>query len=140
MSDTLVFPESIVQALEKKNWVQLAHCKSDWPEPELAAPLCLEVLSELSKRDKILFFRALPAELQVEVISSLEGPHADELLVQLTDDEASQLFEEMSDDDRAYLLDELPGKLTHRLMRLLRPEDQKRPKSCSVILRTAWGA
>ncbi len=128
MSDTLGFPASIVQALEEKNWVHLAQCKSDWPEPELAAPLCLETISELSKKDRILFFRALPAELQVEVIASMEGPQADELLVQLTDEEASQLFEEMSDDDRAYLLDELPGRLTHRLMRLLRPEDQKRAK------------
>lgn len=128
MVEVADFSQLIIAAIEDRDWVRLAHLKQEWPEAELATPFCLETLAELPVKDKILFFRALPAELQVELMASLEGPDADELLMKLTDEEASTIFEELSDDDRAYLLSELPGKLTHRLMRLLRPEDRDRAK------------
>jgi len=125
MLDELVLPQQISQSIENHDWLSLAHLKKEWPDAEIAAPYCLKILAELTKKDKILFFRALPEDLQVMLVSSMEGQEADELLVQLTDAEAREILQELSVDDRTYLLAELPGKLTHRLMRLLTPEDQR---------------
>lgn len=128
MPSVEILPEVLRRCLEDHDWVGLARLKAEWPDPEIAAPIGLDTLAELPKKDRILFFRALPEELQVAVVSSMEGPDADELLVQLTDAEAQEILEDLSDDDRASLLAELPGRLTHRLLRLLNPEDLARAK------------
>jgi len=125
MADALVLEADLEAAIQNHEWVKLAQLKNSWPEPLLAAPYCVDILQELDKKDRILFFRALPAELQVELIANLEAEDADQLLIQLTDGEARQIMEELEPDDRATLLDELPGPLALRLLSLLDPTEAK---------------
>ncbi len=125
MAETLAIDEAIQTAIQNHEWLRLAQLKNDWPEPLLAAPSCAEIITELDKKDQLLFFRALPADLQVELIAYLEPQQADSLLIQLNDAEARAVLEELEPDDRAALLDELPGPLALRLLSLLDPAEAK---------------
>lgn len=125
MADILTLPETLQRSIESHEWVQLAQLRNEWPEPLLAAPACAQIIEELEKRDRLLFFRALPAQLQVELIAYLDPEDADSLLIQLNDAEARSILEELEPDDRAALLDELPGPLALRLLSILDPEEAK---------------
>lgn len=125
MADALLLSDTLQVALDAREWVRVAQLKDEWPEPLLAAPACADILAELDKRDRLLFFRALPAELQVELIAYLGPERADSLLLELNDAEARQILEELEPDDRAVLLAELPGPLALRLLSLLDPAEAR---------------
>ncbi len=109
--------------IEARRWAELRRVA--WPEADTIAPDLAELLAELDKADRMLFFRALPRPLASEVFAHLEAdPDArDALLTALTDQEMRGLLATLSPDDRASLLDELPGQVTQRLLNFLNPTD-----------------
>lgn len=116
-------PEELANLIAAKDWRQLARMRSEWPDPEIMAPDVVQLLGHFEKIDRVLFFRALPKELSIEVFASLEGEDQEELLHDLTDTETRRILAEMSPDDRTALLEELSGPIVQRLLNLLSPED-----------------
>jgi magnesium transporter len=121
-------PDTLARLILDKRWKELASYKN-WPDADTVAPELVDVLMELEKTDRVLFFRALPRDIATEVFASLEGETRDRLLQQFTDQETRQLLDNMSPDDRTDFLGELPGEVTQRLMNLLSAEDLKEAKS-----------
>lgn len=111
--------------IDARRWTELASKRVAWPDPDTIAPDLADLLVELGKTDRMLFFRALPRPLASEVFAHLEDdPDArDALLTALTDQEMRHLLATLSPDDRASLLDELPGQVTQRLLNFLNPTD-----------------
>ncbi len=116
-------PDEIEGLIASGSWAALAAADIDWPDAETVAPELVDLLLELPRNDRVLFFRALPREVAVEVFSELHGKSRDELLVALTDGETRDLLAAMTPDDRTHLLGELPGQATQRLLNLLSAED-----------------
>ncbi len=129
MEELGILDAELFQLIEEENWPLLAQKKEFWPDAELSAPICLDIITDLPKKSRILFFRALPSEVQVELVAHLDREAADRLLVQMTDAEAREILEELSPDDRVYLLQELPGQLTQRLMTLLPLAEQREART-----------
>jgi magnesium transporter len=115
----LVRPE-ILELIEAREWELLREAVSDWPAPELA-----DLVLHLRKKDRVLFFRALPRRRAAEVFSHLSLDQQDDLLHDLTDDETRLVLENLPPDDRVHLMEELPGQATQRLLNLLGTEDLK---------------
>lgn len=113
------------QLIEERRWRELSSKKFNWPEPGTIAPDLVDLLLDLDKADRVLFFRSLPRELEAEVFSYLESDTRDALLLELTDQETRRILANLSPDDRTDLLEELPGQVTQRLLNLLSPEDLK---------------
>ncbi len=120
-----VLPDEIRELIEHHNWQQLARVRVDWPDYDIVAPEVADFMRELDKRDRVLFFRALPRDLAVEVFAYLDSDMTDTLLYELTDAETRHLLAELDPDDRTALLEELPGQVTQRLLNMLSPEDLK---------------
>lgn len=120
-----VLPDEIREHIESHNWQQLARVRVDWPDFDIVAPEVADFMRELDKRDRVLFFRALPRDLAVEVFAYLDSDMTDTLLYELTDAETRHLLAELDPDDRTALLEELPGQVTQRLLSMLSPEDLK---------------
>lgn len=120
-----VLPDQIRELIELNNWQQLARTRVGWPDYDIVAPEVADFMRELDKRDRVLFFRALPRDLAVEVFAYLDSDMTDTLLVELTDAETRHLLAELDPDDRTALLEELPGQVTQRLLNMLSPEDLK---------------
>ena len=118
-----LLPPHLLQLIEDKNWKQLARHRDSWPDVEIMAPDLVAHLGELDKADRVLFFRALPRDLSVEVFASLETDDQESLLQDLTDPETRNILAELSPDDRTALLGELSGPITQQLLNHLSPED-----------------
>ncbi len=116
-------PIEIRSLIAEKRWKALAAPDLEWPDVRLVAPELVEIMLNLEKKDRVMFFRALPKEVATEVFSHLEGQTRDTLLLELTDRETRHLLAELSPDDRTTLLGELPGHLTQRLLNLLSADD-----------------
>ena len=120
-----IVPDELRELIEHHEWRRLARMRDRWPDYEIVAPEIPEFMDDLEKTDRVLFYRALPRDLAVEVFSYLDGDLTDALLRELTDSETRHLLAEMEPDDRTELLEELPGRVTQRLMNMLSPEDLK---------------
>lgn len=118
-----VLPDEIRQHIENHNWQLLARIRAGWPDYDIVAPEVADFMPELTKTDRVLFFRALPRELAVEVFAYLDGDMTETLLHELTDAETRHILAELDPDDRTELLGELPGQVTQRLLNMLSPED-----------------
>ena len=116
-------PDEIERLIVSRRWAALAAADINWPDVETVAPDLVDILLELPRNDRVLFFRALPREVAVEVFSELHGQWRDDLLLALTDGETKDLLAAMNPDDRTNLLGELPGRATQRLLNLLSAED-----------------
>ncbi|MEX0686393.1 MAG: magnesium transporter [Balneolales bacterium] len=119
MMNELIKPE-ILELIKNQKWTDLRESVEDWPVPEVA-----DLMYELEKADRVLFFRILPRSLSSELFSYLEPENQNELLIDLTDEETRHLLANLRPDDRTALLDELPGQITQRLLNLLSPQDLK---------------
>ncbi len=113
----------IRRAIEEHDWKALARVRHGWPDPDIVAPEIPDFLRDLEKQDRVLFYRALPRDLAVEVFAHLDHDLAETLLRDLTDAETRHLLAEMEPDDRTELLEELPGQVTRRLLNMLSPDD-----------------
>lgn len=115
----LIKPE-ITELIENQKWTELRESIEDWPIPEIA-----DLMENLDKRDRVVFFRILPRDLSSAVFSHFEPEQQNALLLEMTDDETRQLLANLAPDDRTALLDELPGQVTQQLLNLLSPQDLK---------------
>ena len=113
----------IRRAIEQHDWKTLARVRHGWPDPDVVAPEIPDFLRDLEKPDRVLFYRALPRDLAVEVFAHLDHDQAETLLHELTDAETRHLLAELEPDDRTELLEELPGRVTQRLLNMLSPDD-----------------
>jgi magnesium transporter len=113
----------IRRAIEQHDWKALARVRHGWPDPDVVAPEIPDFLRDLEKPDRVLFYRALPRDLAVEVFAHLDHDQAETLLHELTDAETRHLLAELEPDDRTELLEELPGRVTQRLLNMLSPDD-----------------
>lgn len=119
---TLLKPE-VLALIERRDWGQLRDALSEWPPAEVS-----DLLLQLPKRDRVLFFRALPRDLGAAAFSDLRSENKNALLEDLTDDETRDLLASLSPDDRTQILAELPGRVTQRMLNLLNPEDLKQAR------------
>ncbi len=117
MHKELIKPE-VQSLIEQRNWGALREAVAEWHPAETA-----ELLPELEKGDRGLFFRVLPPDYGTEVFAQMRPEQQDTLLRDLTDEETRRLLADLTPDDRTQLLSELPGTVTQRLMTLLSPED-----------------
>jgi len=117
MINELTKPE-IQELIENQNWTGLRESVEDWRTPEIA-----DLLVDMEKTYRILFFRALPKTQMSEVFSHLEPEYQNNLLIELTDEEIQHLLANLAPDDRTTLLSEIPGQITQRLLNLLNPQD-----------------
>jgi len=108
----------IRQLIAEKQWAALRELVTDWPAPEIA-----DLLNELDKVERVVFFRVLPRNLSNETFVHLPLDDQNQLLRDLTDEETRLLLADLSPDDRTILLEELPGRVSQRLLNLLSPED-----------------
>ena len=113
----------IRRAIEEHDWRGLARVRHGWPDPDIVAPEIPDYLRDLEKSDRVLFYRALPRDLAVEVFAHLDSDQAETLLHELTDAETRHIMAELEPDDRTELLEELPGEVTRRLLNMLSPDD-----------------
>lgn len=115
--------EHLIELIRGKKWNEIQKVMANTP-PSLTADL----LEELPKEQRVLFYRALPRDLAADTFAYLDDDHQTALLKALTDQETRHLLENLSPDDRTTLLAELPAAATHRLLNLLGPEDLKEAK------------
>lgn len=79
----------------------------------------------MSDEHKVIIFRLLPKDIQVEVFSELDFEIQEKLLKNLGMEEVRSVIEELEPDDRASLFEELPGQLVQKLLSLLSDEERK---------------
>lgn len=53
-------PDEIEGLIASGSWAALAAADIDWPDAETVAPELVDLLLELPRNDRVLFFRALP--------------------------------------------------------------------------------
>ncbi len=110
----------IRRLIEEHKWRELAAYVEDWPDPEVA-----DLLLELEKDERVLFYRSLPRKRAAEVFAHLDTEYQDRIVKDLSDEDNRHLLANLSPDDRTALLEELPAEVTQRLMKLLSSEDLK---------------
>ncbi len=110
----------IQRLIEQKKWTDLRELLQEISVPDIA-----DLLLNLEKKERIIFFRLLPRPLSSKVFSYLESGHKDALLKEISNGEASSILADLSPDDRTQFFEELPGQVTQRLLNLLNPEDRK---------------
>ncbi len=110
----------IEEYLEQRNWQELKIALSNWPAQDLAY-----LISSLKDEYKIILFRLLPKDLQIEVFSELDFEIQEKLIRKLADEEIRTIIEELDPDDRASLFEELPGQIVQKLIAMLSPEERK---------------
>lgn len=115
----LIKPE-ISELITKQKWSDLRESIEDWPIAEIA-----DLMENLEKKDRVVFFRILPREMSAAVFADFEPEQQNALLLEMTDEETRQLLANMAPDDRTALLDELPGQVTQQLLNLLNAQDLK---------------
>ena len=117
MTDQIRRPEAL-ELIERRDWAGLRATVSGWPPVETA-----ELLLEMDKPDRVLFFRSLPRDLATETFANLSPDEQSALVLDLSDEETRQLLADLSPDDRTHFIEELPGKATQRMLNLLGPAD-----------------
>lgn len=110
----------VIEFIEQKNWFELKTAISQWPPQDLAY-----LIRSLSDEHKVIIFRLLPKDIQVEVFSELDFEIQEKLLKSLGMEEVRNVIEELEPDDRASLFEELPGQLVQKLLSLLSDEERK---------------
>ncbi|NCN04511.1 MAG: magnesium transporter [Spirochaetales bacterium] len=124
-----VIPDELFTLIDEKQWPTLARRRQAWPDPVIVAPDIESLLGEMEKPDRVLFFRALPRELGIEVFALLSSEDQESLILDLTDRETRALLAEMSPDDRTAFLEELSGPITQKMLNMLSPGDLKEAKA-----------
>jgi len=109
--------------IEKRDWLRLRGLATKWAIANVA-----ELLLDLDKADRVVFYRSLPRPLAAEVFAFFESHEQDAFLKDLTDEEARNLMENLAPDDRTALLEELPAEVTQRLLSFLSADDLRQAR------------
>ncbi|MGB9916413.1 MAG: magnesium transporter [Candidatus Hydrothermia bacterium] len=110
----------VIEFIEQRNWFELKTAISQWPPQDLAY-----LIKSLIDEHKVILFRLLPKDTQVEVFSELDFEDQEKLLKSLGMEEVRSVIEELEPDDRASLFEELPGRLVQKLLSLLSDDERK---------------
>jgi magnesium transporter len=110
--------EEIKALLDQKDWDRLRSTVAELQPADIA-----DLLLEMDKLDRVLFFRALPRRISSDVFSFVEPEHQSSLILDFTEEETRQLLNRLKPDDRTQLFEELPGEVTQKLLNLLPRDD-----------------
>lgn len=110
----------IEEYVEQKKWYELKIALSEWPPQDLSY-----LIQSLKEEERIIIFRLLPRDVQVEVFSELDFEIQEQLLKKMGDEELRNIIEELEPDDRASLFEELPGQIVQKLLPMLSTEERK---------------
>jgi magnesium transporter len=88
--------------------------------------LIADAIEELSDQDDIILFRLLPREQAKNTFQYLSHDKQEQIIEGLAKNvsKLSGLLNDLDPDDRTAFFEELPGKITHRLIQLLSPEER----------------
>ncbi|MDG6217855.1 MAG: magnesium transporter [Candidatus Thermoplasmatota archaeon] len=111
---------NILKYISEHKWTKLRELLLKLPPVTVS-----NLIQDAEKIDAVLIFRCLPREFAADVFSEMDFFDQDQLLASLTDKEISVLLTELRPDDKTELFEELPAEMTHRLFKLLKPEDLK---------------
>lgn len=108
----------IRELIGKRDWTRLRRLVTRWPVADVA-----ELLMELDKTGRMIFYRSLPRLLAAEVFAYMDSHEQEEFLRDLTDEQARNVVKNLAPDDRTALLSELPAEVTQKLLSLLDGDD-----------------
>lgn len=108
--------------IEQKNWKELKVVLNNLSPQDIA-----EVISELSKTNKVILFRLLPRELAKETFQLLSHDEQEDIIEGLAanSNKIASLLNDLAPDDRTAFFEELPGKVSQRLMQMLSFEERE---------------
>jgi magnesium transporter len=109
------------ELIKNKSWSALRRELEDL-DPIIIA----DVIEELSDQDDIILFRLLPREQAKNTFQYLSHDKQEQIIEGLAKNvsKLSGLLNDLDPDDRTAFFEELPGKITHRLIQLLSPEER----------------
>jgi magnesium transporter len=109
------------ELIKNKSWSALRRELEDM-DPILIA----DAIEELSDQDDIILFRLLPREQAKNTFQYLSHDKQEQIIEGLAKNvsKLSGLLNDLDPDDRTAFFEELPGKITHRLIQLLSPEER----------------
>ncbi|WP_027338823.1 magnesium transporter [Halonatronum saccharophilum] len=85
----------------------------------------VNLIQELSPKQKVIIFRLLNKDLAIEVFEKLDTNLQENLTTSFAEDEVVEIMEDLAPDDKARLLDELPAKVAKRIMEALSKEERE---------------
>ncbi len=109
------------QLLAEKNW------KTAKQESGALTPMQLrEVIENLPRQDRAVFFRLVPREAAKECFQRLTRAEREDIVRGLAEHtrELTALLNDLDPDDRTAFFEELPGRITQRLMQMLSSEER----------------
>lgn len=121
MLERLLKPE--IQALiRERDFTTLRNFLLDWHPAEIGA-----LIEALPSQEDVVVFRLLPKDLAARTFEQLSSVKQQDLVDSLARDHQflARLLNDLSPDDRTAFLEELPGSITHELVRLLSPEERR---------------
>lgn len=77
----------------------------------------VDMLEELSSKERVLFFRLLNSDLQTELFSALEPEYQEQLIRSFTDKQMDDIVGEMYSSDIADLVEEVPDDIAKRILK-----------------------
>ncbi len=110
----------IEDAIKNRRWRELKEAISTWHPSDIA-----DLFREIEVRDRVVIFRLLPKDLQLEVFSYLESYIQEEIIKGLGSDHVKSIIMELEPDDRTELFEEMPPHLTRTLINLLPSKERK---------------
>lgn len=109
----------LLKLMQERRFDAIQERLRDMPTPDVA-----ELLEAAPHEAEAVLFRLLDKATAQDTFEYFSVPAQERLLAGLGDREAAAIINEMSADDRTALLEEVPGKVTRRLMNLLKPEER----------------
>ncbi len=115
------FKKKVQLLSDEKNWKDLKQILNNLDSIQIA-----ELLEDISDNEEIIIFRLLARSQAKEVFQLLSHDKQEQIIEGLAHNvkTLSNLLNDLEPDDRTAFFEELPGKVTHRLMQLLSPEER----------------
>ncbi|MGI6291285.1 MAG: magnesium transporter [Bacteroidales bacterium] len=115
------FKDKIQLLADSKDWKGLKQVLNDLDPIQIA-----DLLEDISDNAEIIIFRLLNRNQAKEVFQLLSHDKQEQIIEDLANNvkTLSNLLNDLEPDDRTAFFEELPGKVTHRLMQLLSPEER----------------
>ncbi len=120
MLEHLLKPE-MRELIQQRDFTSLRVVLEDWEAYEIAA-----LVDALPPPEDLVIFRVLPRDRAARTFELLPNEMQRKLVEELARDQPflAKLLNDLSPDDRTALFGELPGPITHELLKLLTPEER----------------